>query len=98
MIKTKNITKILAILLLVSIILRFCFVIVHFDHNCTHDNNCPVCTLIHNFRNDLNGFNPSLVEIVIAIILFSSIAICINNTITNKKKYTLIGMKVELLN
>ena len=97
--KTKNLIKILTIILLVSVILRFCFVIVHFNHNCTHDDNCPICTLIHNFKNDLNGFNPSLVEIVIAmLVLFPPIAIYLNNRTTDKKEYTLIGLKVELIN
>ena len=80
-------------------ILRFCFIIVHFDHNCTHDDNCPVCTLIHNFKNDLTGFNPSLVEIVITmLVLLSPITIYLNNRTADKKKYTLLGLKVELSN
>ena len=41
--KRKNITKIIAIILLVSMILRFCFVIIHLNHDCTHDDNCPIC-------------------------------------------------------
>lgn len=99
MIKPNNIVKTLTILLLVSVILRFCFVILSFNHNCTHDDNCPICTLIHNIENDLKGFNPNLLELIITLMmLLVPVSSVFNNKTTDKKKYTLIGLKVELLN
>lgn len=99
MIKEKNITKIIAIILLVSMILRFCFVIIHLNHDCTHDDNCPICALIHKFKDDLNGFDPNLVKVVIAILLiFPKVAIYLTDKIRDKKKETLVGLKVELIN
>ena len=99
MIKTKNITTIVAIILLVFMILRFCLVIIHMEHDCSHDDNCPICALIHKYKNDLNGINFGLTKIVITIfLLLSSLTLNLLNRVINKKKYTPVGLKVELIN
>lgn len=99
MIKAKNITKIIAIILLVSMILRFCFVIIHLNHDCTHDDNCPICALIHKFKEDLGGFDSNLTKVIIAILLlFPPVAFYLNSRLFDKKKETLVGLKVELIN
>lgn len=95
----KKITRIIAIILLISMILCFCFAIMHLNHDCTHDDNCPVCVLIHKFKDDLNGFDPNLDKVVIVILLiFPLVEICLSNKIRDKKKDTLVGLKVELIN
>lgn len=99
MIKVKNITKIIAIILLVSMILRFCMCFICLNHDCTHDDNCPICTLIYKYKDNLNGFVPKFVNVIIVILLiFSPVAIYLCDKIRDKKKDTLIGLKVELLN
>lgn len=99
MIKAKNITKTIAIILLVSIILRFCFAIIYLNHDCTHNDSCPICTLIHKFNDDLNGFDSNLPKVIIAIILiFSPVATYLKDKVKDKKKDTLVGLKVELIN
>ena len=99
MIKAKNLTRIIAIILLVSMILHFCFVLIHINHDCTHDDNCPICALIHKLNDDLGGCDPNLTKIIIAILLLiPPLAFYLSNRITDKKKYTLVGLKVELIN
>ncbi len=99
MIKAKNINKIIAVILLVSMILRFCFVVIHLNHDCTHDNNCSICKIIHKFKDDLNGFDPNLAKVIIFILLiFSLVTTYLSNRIRNKKEDTLVGLKVELIN
>lgn len=99
MIKVKNITRIISIILLVSLILLFFFVIMHLNHDCTHDDNCPVCALIYRFSDALSGFDPNLAKVIISILLmFTSVVIYLSNIISDKKKDTLVGLKVELIN
>lgn len=98
MLKARSIIKIIAIILLVSTILRFCFVVMHLNHNCNHNDNCPICTLVHRFKDDLNGFDPNLIKIIIDIlVVFLSLSSHLSNKFIDKKKDTLIGLKVELL-
>ena len=99
MMKAKKLSIIIAIILLVSMILRFCFVIIHLKHDCTHDDNCPICALIHKFKDDLNGFDPNLTKaIIVILVLFPSLVLYFLNKITDKKKFTLVGLKVMLIN
>lgn len=99
MIKAKHITRIIAIVLLVFMILRFCFAIIHLKHDCTHDENCAICSLIHKLKKEIDGFDTNLTKIVIAIlIIFPPLAFYLSNRNTDKKKYTLVGLKVELIN
>lgn len=98
---TKNMTRVIAIILLVSMILCFCFCfcLIHLRHDCTHDDNCPICALIHKFKEDLGGFDPNLTKVIIAILLlFPSVAFYLNSRLFDKKKETLVGLKVELIN
>ena len=39
----KRIISILSIILLVSLILHFSYVLVHINHECSHDDKCPIC-------------------------------------------------------
>ena len=97
--ESKRIVKIIALLLLFSVVLRFCFIIVNAKHDCTHDDNCPICTLIHRFQDDLDGFDPNLSKVIIAVILLiPPVEFYIANRLTDKKRYTLVGLKVELIN
>lgn len=95
----KNMTRIIAIILLVSMILCLSLIIIHLKYDCTHDDNCPICALIHKFKEDLGGFDPNLTEIIIAILLlFPPVAFYLNSRLFDKKKETLVGLKVELIN
>ena len=91
--------KVLTIIMLVSMILVFCFFVIHLNHSCSHDNNCPICSFMYKFKENLNGFNPNISEIIIMILPFSFLfIICLRHRITDKNKYTLVGLKVELIN
>ena len=98
---TKNKKKIMLmeVLLLVIILFSFCLYLVHFKYNCTHNDNCPFCLLAHKISDTLNGFNSNLAKVIIVILLtFSLVINHLNNKIRDKKKYTLVGLKVELIN
>ena len=91
--------KVIVIALLISMIFRFSFVISHFDHECTHDDNCSICLLINQFKKDINTFVPNLSNIIINVIaIFIALEFFIINRILDKKRNTPIGLKVELIN
>lgn len=96
----KNIymTKFVSIILLVSIILCFCFVLIHINHECSHNDNCVVCKLLNRIKDDLCGFNNNVIKLIINIIMFFSIGNLFVFNLNDKKKLTLIGLKVELNN
>lgn len=94
--KAKNVSKIITIILLVSIILRFCYVIIHINHDCNHDDTCPICTIINKFKEDINGFNPNIIKEILAIIVIFPPIVRILKIIKNRKEETLIGLKVRL--
>lgn len=99
MIKAKKRTTIIAIIMLIFMILHFCFIILHLNHDITHNDNCPICILIHKLKNDISGFNPNLIKIVTALtVVLSSLSFYLSNRIIDKKKNTLVGLKVELIN
>ncbi len=89
---------IIAIILLVSMIIRLTFIIEHLNHECSHDENCPICELINNLKKDITGFDPNIILVIIEVLLlYYSVIIYLNNRLTNKKDNTLIGLKVELI-
>lgn len=95
MLKTK---RIVAIILLVSILFRFCFVLIHLNHECTHDDDCSICTLINSFKKDISTIKPGILVLIIPIFFFSILLIYFREQIIDKKKYSPIGLKVELIN
>ena len=91
--------KVIVIALLISMIFRFSFVISHFDHECTHDDNCSICLLINQFKKDINSYVPNLSNIIINVIgSFIILEFFIISKILDKKRNTPIGLKVELIN
>ncbi len=95
----RNVRRIIAINLLVLMILYFCLAIIHINYDCTHDDNCHICALINKVKDNLNGFDPNLTKLVITVLIFlSPVAYYLPAKITDKKKYTLVGLKVELIN
>ncbi|MBR1414192.1 MAG: hypothetical protein IJ574_05995 [Bacilli bacterium] len=91
--------KVVATILLISIIFRFCFVITHLKHDCSHDDNCPICEIIHRLKNDIDLITPNINNIIIAIILlFPPIALYCKYWLSDKNESTLVGLKVKLLN
>lgn len=92
----KRIIEILSIILLVSLIVHFSYILVHINHECSHDDNCPICTIIKGLVKSV-GYNPKIIELIIINIIF-----IINYIVTSKfydNRYnTLIGLKVELNN
>jgi len=94
-----KIVRIINIILVVSMILRFCFVLTHINHDCTHDDNCLTCSLIHKFNSDISGFNPHMgVLITFVLLVFSSLLAYVNDKSSDKKRNTPVGLKVELIN
>ena len=92
----KRIIKILSIILLVSLILRFSYVLIHINHDCSHDDNCPICIIIKGIVKDI-GYNPKIIELVIINIIFIVNYIIIRSFYDNRYN-TLIGLKVKLNN
>ena len=89
--------KTIAIILLISMFFHFWFIIAHLNHECTHDDHCPICALMNRLKKDLNGYKPSITFVIVSVLLFILIVFYkINNT--DKKRYTPIGLKVELIN
>ena len=96
--KLKSITKIISFILLVSLILYFCVALLHLVNHASHED-CHVCTLLHKINDDFKGFSPDIVEIIINyIIILGCSLIYTLYILDDKKKNTLIGLKVELLN
>lgn len=95
--KNNKTKKLVLFILLVSIILSFCFVIKNINHKCDHEEECPICELINNLKLEHGGLNHEIVELVIRI-LFSKEILLIPIIILIKKERTLIGLKVELNN
>ena len=85
---SKRIIKILSIILLVSLILRFSYALIHINHDCSHDDDCLIC--------NISGLNPKILEIVISVIFI--INYFITNRFFDNRYNTLIGLKVELNN
>ncbi len=97
MLNKNNVSRIIAVTLLVSLILYFCFATIHITHDCTHDSNCHTCSLISRVTNHISGSNPKLVKVIPIIIFFVFGFIDIVNKIIDKKASTPIGLKVELI-
>lgn len=93
---SKRIIKILSIILLVSLILRFSYALIHINHDCSHDDDCLICNIIKCLKCDISGLNPKILEIVISVIFI--INYFITNRFFDNRYNTLIGLKVELNN
>lgn len=95
----KSLIKIIEIILIISIVFDIILIFNHLNHDCTHDNNCKICVLIHKIKDDLKSFSANIVNLFEITLLFFSIktSIFINNII-NKKQYTPVGLNVELIN
>lgn len=90
----KKIKKIIPIFLLISIIICICFITKHINHECNH-NNCPICLIINNLKN----IKTNNINIIIIPFYYFVIKQTLNTfKINDKKKYTLFGLKVELIN
>ncbi len=98
MINKKNIIRIITIILLVSIILRFCLIVINLNHDCTHDDNCPICALTDKFKNDLNEITSNIKVLIVILLIFLSVTIYLIDKIRDRNKNTLVGLKVELIN
>lgn len=97
--QAKNKRKFITILLLVSMILCFCFTLININHNCTHDDNCPVCVILTKVKNDLSSFNPNHLKPVITIIfILSSVVFYLKLKLLNKYHKTPIDLKVRMNN
>lgn len=92
----KRIGRIIVTIFLVSLILRFCFVLININHNCSGED-CEVCMIIHQFKSDLEGFNPSILMSLSTIIFYPPTVLYLSKKIFNKK-ITLINLKVQLNN
>ncbi len=94
----KRFSKIILILLLLTLIFRFVYIVVEYNHKC-EDDNCPICEFINNFNKDIKRIIPSQISIILVIFISISLnnkKIDINKIYTRIK--TLISLKVELLN
>ena len=92
----KKIISILSIILLVSLIIHFSYILVHINHECSHDDNCPICIIIKGLFKDIE-YNPKIIELIIISIIFVNSYVVTNKFFDNRYN-TLIGLKVELNN
>lgn len=93
----KNI-KIIISFLLILITFRIIYVYKNLNHDCSHEYDCPICMIIEKFSNEIGGYNPNLIEIIIVLLFLSDIPYSFKRIIFSKKETTLIGLKVELIN
>ena len=93
------IKKYVIVILLITILFRFTFVLTHINHDCTNDETCHICLIINNYKKDIERINPFISFLLIFIILlFSNNIIKFNSHIINNIDETLIRLKVELNN
>ena len=96
---SRNIVKYIALILIVSIILRFCYVLIHMRHECTHDDNCPVCLMINNIKKEFLGNDFDIFNIITIILIFYiPISFHLNKLLFDERCETMVGLKVELIN
>ena len=89
--------KIITVVLLVVFILHFCLAIIHVTHDCTHEDNCPICSVIKSVNEKITGYSNELLKAVTQLIVLLSLVISFKNIIKQDIK-TPVGLKVELLN
>ena len=87
--KNKKI-KMIAFIVLISLILHFVLAITHINYNCIHKDNCSICLLIHKFKDNLNGINPNFDKEVTNILLILPLVVFYPNNIIRDKKDTLL--------
>lgn len=99
MIKHKNTSKILLLILLVVIILSFWFTVLNLNHKCISNNDCPICIVINRIKDSLKFFFlNSIGTAAIDLSIFCFIILYLDNNIFNKKRQTLVSLKVKLIN
>ncbi len=93
------IKKYIIVILLITILFRFTFVLTHINHDCTNDETCHICLIINNYKKDIERINPCIpFLLIIVVILFSNNIINLNSFLINNIDETLIRLKVELNN
>lgn len=89
--------KIIPIIILLCFLLRFGLYIAHLKSGCLHDN-CFICSIYNKIEKELNKTDPNLTkEIIIFFFLIPLTVKYIKEFIKNKKFYTLVGLKIELI-
>lgn len=92
-----KIGKVFLIILLVSFLIRFGYVLHEYNHDC-HEENCPICEIINNFNNDIRKIIPdnSIIYIIVNIFLIFVLSVVLKEF--KLKKLTLTDLKVRLIN
>lgn len=91
--------KIITVILLVVFILHFCLAIIHVTHDCTHDDNCIICSVIKSVNEKITGYSNELLKAATQLIEFPVLVLYFVNIIKQDRKIkTPVGLKVELLN
>ena len=87
--------KLIIRILLIVLVFNFFYVLIHINHDCTHDEKCPICTVIKYFKNTISGLNNKIIEIIIINLLFIINYFFVRKLYDNRYN-TLIGLKVEI--
>src|SRR5574344_359490 len=68
----QNSRKTFAILSLLLVIFYFCFIIIHYDHDCTHTDDCIICSIIRQSNHNIEGlgFGLGIVFVVCFLMYF----------------------------
>lgn len=96
--KKTKLCKIVIFILLVSLILHFCYALININHECTHNDDCTICMVINMVKNRLEEFDSNLISnIIIKLFIFILPFIYLKDEIYNYN-YSLVKLKVQLNN
>ena len=90
--------RIITIIFIICLLIRISLVITHIKHDCTHNDDCPICAIIKTLNKDLSIYNPIVTKVILLLILFQLFGLILIRIVKDKKSETLIGLKVELIN
>lgn len=88
--------KIIVFIFLTIVLFNFVFVLIEYNHDCTHTNDCPICLLIQKANDNLNSLATATI-----FLMFIFFCILIKNYIIKNvvvKTLTLINLKVRMNN
>lgn len=92
----KNILKIVIVISLLLMLIYFFLSFIHINYGCNHEDNCPICLLIHKVKRNILGFKK--INTIIFIFIFIKSIFNLTKIVFKKNENTLIYLKVQLNN
>lgn len=92
----KIIIKIIFTAVLILLILNFFVVLIHYNEECNHSEECPICTLVYKYKSEIKILSFNVLKLFFSFLLIIFIKKYIYVRLFDKKCETLIGLKVQL--